>query len=283
MLLRFAVLWVALLLGACAQQPALTGTLTAARLVSLPRADLLLLGEQHDSSDHHAIEREAVAQLAAAGRLAALALEMADQGRDTRALAASATDDEVRAALGWNERGWPWERYGPTVMAAVRAGVPVLGANLPRAGMGPATTDATLDGLLPPGALHAQRQAIRDGHCNLLPESLIGPMTRLQIARDRAMAATLMAAAQPGRTVVLVAGAGHVDRELGVPRHLPPTLKAHAVKLQAGQAGARAGVFDTVWQTPALPPQDYCASVKPRVERRAPRHRRRRAATIPGL
>ena len=42
-----------------------------------------------------------------------------------------------------------------------------------------------------------------------------------QIARDRAMAQTLQQAARPGKTVVLLAGSGHVDPRLGVPRHLP--------------------------------------------------------------
>ena len=33
--------------------------------------------------------------------------------------------------------------------------------------------------------------------------------------------------------VVLLAGSAHVDRTLGVPLHLPPTLKAKAVRLWA--------------------------------------------------
>ncbi|MBP7566296.1 MAG: ChaN family lipoprotein [Burkholderiaceae bacterium] len=251
----------ALALVACAHTSA--PNLPATRWDAFASADVVLLGEQHDAPDHHAIEREAVEQFAASGRLAALALEMADQGRDTRQLPPSATEGDVREALQWNARGWPWARYGPTVMAAVRAGVPVLGANLPRTGLGPAMGDAALDGLLPPNALAVQRQAIRDGHCNLLPESQIGPMTRVQIARDRAMATTLVAAVQPGRTVLLVAGAAHVDRELGVPRHLPAILRVQAVKLQAGAPDPRAGAFDAVWPTPALPARDHCAGVKP--------------------
>ena len=37
--------------------------------------------------------------------------------------------------LAWDDAGWPWAAYGPAVMAAVRAGVPVLGANRPRSRM----------------------------------------------------------------------------------------------------------------------------------------------------
>jgi uncharacterized iron-regulated protein len=56
-------------------------------------------------------------------------------------------------------------------------------------------------------------------------------MVRVQLARDRTMARTLAAAAVPGQTVVLLAGAGHVDPALGVPRHLPATLATRAVVL----------------------------------------------------
>ena len=49
--------------------------------------------------------------------------------------------------------------------------------------------------------------------------SQIRPMTRVQIARDLAMADTVAAVRQPGR-VLLVAGTGHVARGLGVPVHL---------------------------------------------------------------
>jgi hypothetical protein len=49
-------------------------------------------------------------------------------------------------------------------------------------------------------------------------------MTRIQIGRDQAMARTAAAAVRPGQTVLLVAGNGHVQRDLGVPLHLPPDL-----------------------------------------------------------
>lgn len=236
---------------------------TRARLAALPPVDVILLGEQHDADAHHQLQREVVGQLAATRRLAALAMEMAEQGRDTRSLPASASEAQVQQALGWNDQAWPWARYGPVAMAAVRAGVPVLGANLPRAAMRNAMSDTSLDGQLPGPALKAQQQAIRLGHCNLLPESQITPMTRIQIARDRAMADTVRAAAREGQVVVLVAGAGHVDRSLGVPRHLPAALRLQAVRLQAGETADRIGVFDATWHTPALPEQDHCASLRP--------------------
>ena len=228
---------VALLLAACAAPPV------------VPEIDIavavLLLGEQHDAPAHQQIHHETVTRLAGRGQLAALALEMAEQGSSTAGLPAGASEDQVRKALTWNEKAWPWERYAPAVMTAVRASVPVLGANLPRERMRPAMADASLDALLAPAGLAAQQDAVREGHCGLLPATQLLPMARIQLARDRAMAQTVAAAVVPGKVVVLVAGARHVDGQVGVPAHLPPGLRVKTEPL------------------PAPPPaRDYCADLR---------------------
>ena len=234
--------------------------LTASRLDALLPADVLLVGEQHDAAEHQQIEQQVIAVLASRGLLAALALEMADAGVSTASLKPSATDKQTRRALKWDDKAWPWQAYGPAVMTAVRAGVPVLGANLPRTAMQTSMSDSKLDAQLPGPALKAQQQEIRIGHCNLLPESQIQPMTRIQIARDISMAATLSQALLPGKVVVLLSGNGHADRKLGVPQHLRADLKAKSIQLRAGDARASesAGTFDAVWPTPALPETDHC-------------------------
>lgn len=270
--LGIAVLAVA---GGCAgrpeapivQQP--TGTAAAATaeaVTALLPADVLLVGEQHDATEHQQIEQQVVAHLAAGNLLAALALEMADSGVSTAALKPGATDQQARNALKWDDKSWPWAAYGPAVMTAVRAGVPVLGANLPRAQMQGSMADSQLDTQLPGPALKAQQQGIRLGHCNLLPESQIRPMTRIQIAKDITMANTLSQMVLPGKVVVLLAGNGHVNRTLGVPQHLPADLKVTALRLRAGRADGAdhmgAGAFDSVWSTAALADTDYCAGLR---------------------
>jgi uncharacterized iron-regulated protein len=269
----FSVLILCAVLSSCASKPeapllrplaAEAQAVTTARLDALLPMDALLLGEQHDAAEHQQIHSQVIALLAQRGLLAALALEMADAGVTTARLHPSSTEQEVKTALKWNDKGWPWEAYGPAVMTAVRAGVVVMGANLPASVMRGSMADSTLDGQLPGPALKAQQQLIRTGHCNLLPESQITPMTRIQIARDIRMAETLKDVALPGKVVVLLAGSAHVDRLLGVPQHLPPSLKVKAVRLRAGDAAAtdQADAFDAVWATPALPEKDYCAAFK---------------------
>ena len=273
-LLPAAALSLALLGAAGCATPAPLGADGQARLATLLPADALLLGEQHDAPAHQQLQRQAVQWLAARGELAALALEMAEQGRSTAGLPRDASEADVQHALAWRDAGWPWQTYRLVVMAAVRAGVPVLGANLPAARQREAMRDAALDARLPPAALAEQQQRVRDGHCGLLAESQIGPMTRVQIARDIAMADTVRAARQPGRTVLLVAGNGHVHRALGVPLHLPPDLTTKVLSAQSGQAQAAidSEVTDTLpahtsgadllWPTPPVPPRDYCAELR---------------------
>ena len=259
-----ALLALAAFTGGCAAWRASDAdTPVAQRIEALLPAGVLLLGEQHDAPEHQTLQRESVEALAARGQLAALAIEMAESDHGTAKLPASASEAQVRTALAWNDKSWPWAAYGPVVMSAVRAGVPVLGANLPRARMKNAMADVSLDVQLNDKALAAQQAAVRAGHCNLLPESQIAPMTRIQIARDREMAHTAAQAVVPGRTVLLVMGSAHADKALGVPQHLPTDLRVRSVVMVAGDAEkARRAGFDARWHTPALPAKDYCAGVK---------------------
>ncbi|NDP63344.1 MAG: ChaN family lipoprotein [Polaromonas sp.] len=273
---RFALLLAAssaLMAAGCAGRPELpileqTGSRTAARtatrLEALLPADVLLVGEQHDAPEHHELEQQIVSSLASRGLLAAVALEMAEVGVSTAQLKPSSTEDQARRALKWDDKSWPWADYGPAVMTAVRAGVPVLGANLPRDQMPASMNDSKLDAQLPGPALKAQQQGIRIGHCNLLPESQITPMTRIQIAKDITMADTVHQLLLPGKTVVLLTGNGHADRTLGVPQHLRADVKAKSLQLRAGDGDAtdRPDAFDGIWPTPALPETDYCAELK---------------------
>jgi uncharacterized iron-regulated protein len=267
--MRHARRWVwlaALSLVACAAPPhpppAHDAFNYSAQLEQVLPADVLILGEQHDVAHHQRIHLAVVQRLAESHRLGALALEMANSGRSTEGLSAQASEADVRAALQWQDNAWPWAAYGPAVMAAVRAGVVVTGANLPIARLKAAMADATLDARLPGPALKTQQQAIRIGHCHLLPESQIGPMTRVQIARDISMAKTVTSLAQPGKIVLLLAGNGHADQALGVPLHLPHSLTTKTVLLNANQAQAAIhsiAMFSQTWATDAAPPTDYCA------------------------
>jgi uncharacterized iron-regulated protein len=199
-------------------------------------AEVLLLGEQHDQSDHQRQIGEQVQALVDQDRLGALVLEMADAGRDTAALTRIASEESVKAALAWDDDGWQWRRYGPIVMRAVRAGIPVIGGNVSRRDLRGAMAQAELDGQVPESARARLREAVEQGHCGLLPAAQLPAMARMQIARDRRLAETTLAArrtARGGQVVVLHAGAQHVATDRGVPLHLValgvPPAQMHSV------------------------------------------------------
>ncbi len=268
--------WLSLVLLAlpgCALQPPSTPADSAwqAELERWPASDALLLGEQHDAPEHQRWEADSVRWLAERGRLAALVIEMAEAGTGTDGLPPDANAAQVYAALRWNEAAWPWERYRAVIMAAVAAGVPVRGGNLPRSRMRAAMQDEALDRHLPPAALALQRNAIEEGHCGLLPADRVMPMVRIQLARDASMAQAVQQARQDGRTVLLAAGWGHVRRDLGVPTWLPANFNAKVAIAQAGQARAAIeSEANYIHPTPALAPRDHCAELRARPPGRVP-------------
>jgi uncharacterized iron-regulated protein len=242
---------------------ALAGILTTA--AARAPAAVLIFGEQHDQPDQQRQVADEVRDRAAAGTLAAVVLEMADRGRDTRGLPPDAGEAQVREALAWN--GWPWEAYAAVVMNAVRARVPVHGGNLPRGAMRDAMRDETLDAQVTDGVRALLAREVRDGHCGMLPASQEPGMVRIQIARDRAMAATVaaLAADAGGRDVLLLTGAQHASRDRGVPLHLPPALPLRVVMFGAPVAGL---VADE-WRAAAVTPRpDACEQMREQLQRR---------------
>lgn len=255
-----------LLLAGCQALPSRSVMDPVAWQAHLQRSELPaigLLGEQHNAPEHQQWQHDTVQALIDRQQLAALVLEMADHGHSTHGLPHSATAAAVKNALQWNEPAWPWHAYGPTVMTAVRAGVPVVGGNLPRAAMQTVMQQPVWDSHLPAAAWQRQREAIRTGHCNLLPEAQITPMARIQLAKDARMAQTLRSQLQPGKTVLLIAGRGHVLRSVGVPTWLPATLHTTVAIAHAGHTLQGDGPdSDHVVLTPALAQQDHCAALR---------------------
>jgi uncharacterized iron-regulated protein len=223
-----------LLLAACTSLPPLPPLPDQTRVA--------VYGEQHDQPDHQAQVARVVQDLAQQGRLAAVVLEMADRGRSTAALPADAGEAAVREALAWTS--WPWAVYSGVVMGAVRAGVPVLGGNLPRSATRATMEDATQDTKIDEAVRQRLLVAVREGHCGQLPASRETGMVRVQTARDDAMAATVeeaAARAAPGQVVVLLTGMQHASRDRGVPWHLARRQALEAARVHVVAFGPSVG------------------------------------------
>lgn len=218
----------ALAAGACAARGA-TAPGPEAAAADTPR--VLLLGETHDNAQGH---RERLALLRArveAGWRPAIAMEQFDRERQAdldRALADCADPACVVRAAGGAKAGWDWAHYEPVIALALQYDLPLLAANLSRADAGQVmktsfgaaldagtVRDYGLDATLPADLLATQVTEVRDGHCGQLPEAMLEPMARAQVARDVWMAKTVEAHAARG--VVLLAGNGHVRGDVGVP------------------------------------------------------------------
>jgi len=246
-------------------------TLTPRELVEhLAVAPRVLVGEQHDNPDHHALQLWLLRELAAQRPQGSLLMEMLnpDQqaGVDAAQAAARAGQPPTDAfkALAW-QANWDWSVYGAIVTYALRQPYPLLAANLNRAQImqiykqrpvltGEASTTQQVQATL--------LDDIRQSHCGLLPEAQMPAMLAVQQQRDRRMAQRLMAAPTPA---LLLAGAFHVRKDLGVPLHLKDLgagegnavlILAEAGKTVTGESA------DYVWYTAAQPEQDHCAQLR---------------------
>ncbi len=237
------------------------------RLAKAPR---VLVGEQHDNPDHHALQLWLSRELAAQRPQGSLLLEMLNPDQQARVEQVQA---EVRAgraprdtftALAW-QPGWDWGLYGALVQYQLRQPYPLLAANLDRAEiMQIYQARPTLQGTASTApAVQEKLQAdIRESHCGLLPDSQIPAMLAVQQQRDRRMAERLLAAPQPA---MLLAGAFHVRKDLGVPLHLADLGAGEGnlvlILAEVGKQPA-ADSADYVWYTAANAPEDHCAKLR---------------------
>ncbi|QRY79555.1 ChaN family lipoprotein [Pseudomonas sp. PDNC002] len=237
------------------------------RLAAAPR---VMVGEQHDNPDHHALELWLVRALAERRASGSVLLEMLNpnQQEAVTATQAAAAKGEAPAdligALQW-QKGWDWSQYGPLLTWLVKQPAPLLSANLDRSEImgiykqmpalqGAQSTQSTVrDALL---------VDIRESHCGLLPESQLPAMLAVQQQRDRRMAERFKAAPEPA---LLIAGGFHARRDLGVPLHLQDLGAGEGLQvLMLAEVGRTVapGQADYVWYTPAQPPQDHCAALR---------------------
>ena len=111
----------------------------------------------------------------------------------------------------------------------------------------------------------AQEREIDAGHSHALPPAMWLRMARAQLARDAVMADVLRRASGAGG-VVLLAGNGHVRRDIGVPRWLGAINdRVFAVGyLEIDDETTPVTAFDAFVRTVAAERVDPCAQFKAR-------------------
>jgi uncharacterized iron-regulated protein len=201
----------------------------------LQGSTVALLGEVHDNAEHHRLRAAILRRAFEAGWRPALVMEQFDLDRQAdieRGRGERPRDAGHLIAQAGASKGWRWPDYEPLVALALEFDLPLLAGNLPRAQAvrvmrdgheavfgAERTRELGLDRKPDAAWQAAQEHEIDTGHCGALPRSVWAGMARAQFARDAVMAQLLRQHAARG--AVLLAGNGHVRRDIGVPRWMP--------------------------------------------------------------
>ncbi len=244
-------------------------------LLNADNPQVLLLGEVHDNAQGHKLRYELLQQRVAAGWRPSLVLEQFDrENQDLLNKAQKGCLDAqcvIRVAGGAR---WDWQLYYPVIQLALTYQLPLVAGNLSRADASRVVRDGVassfdpqsvkdyrLDQPLPAAVASAQQQEIIAGHCNMLPEMMVGGMVHAQVARDIWMAKIIRD--QLPRDVVLIAGNGHVRKDIGVGYWLheaAPALKVRSVGfIESGDNGGR---YDSIQTVAPQTRDDPCKQVK---------------------
>lgn len=248
-------------------------TLTPHELIAqLAKPSRLIVGEQHDNSDHHALQLWLLQALGQQRPQGSLLLEMLTPDQQPKVDAvrrASSMPADLPAALAWQE-GWHWMLYEPVIRFALTQPYPLLAANLDAVELRAFyTTPSTLSGARSNAASVKDELLAQIGasHCGLLPTAHMPAMLAVQQQRDRRMAERLLEAPTPA---MLFAGAYHARKDVGVPIHVLDLDAPQApTVLMLAQQGSEitAAMADYVWYTPSTPVVDYCAQMRKQFEK----------------
>lgn len=240
---------------------------------------IVLLGEVHDNATLQRLRFEVLERAVAAGWRPAIAMEQFDrehqrdieQARRLRPLDA---DYLIHNAAPRGTGGWNWAYYRPYVALALQYRLPLLAADLSRSdaekivyhGYTAVFDSHAISSLglnrASPTLLSRQEREVDEGHCHLLPRHLLPGMARAQLARDALMASIVQAHAANG--IVLLAGDGHVQRDLDVPQWLGTAARRRTFSVGFEERGSepRTGTFDAVVLAEPAQRSDPCTDLK---------------------
>lgn len=248
----------------------------------LRSAQVVLLGETHDSPAHHGMQLEAIDAITSTGARPALVMEQFDTtmqaAMDTARAAASPSAEALAQAGRLDRGGWRSEYYLPLIERALHLDLPVRAANFPREAARE-LTHAGADALSAPAwqalatdrVWSAERQTILEreivsGHCGHDLGPLQDGMIAAQRARDATMADVILSQASSGAIAII--GRGHARKDIAVPIYLAardPALRVASVGLIEADPQralpteyAESGLYDYLWFSAATPRPDPC-------------------------
>ncbi len=245
-------------------------------------APFVLLGELHDNPTHHRARADQLRQWLQQEPRTVVVFEQISRSRDAAIAQARQSQpgdlDALLQAAQFDRQGWRWPLHRPLIEAVMQSGAALRGGNLDRDQVrrivreGDAAWPGDLLGLRErtPWADSQQqvlRQDIQEGHCGAMPDAMLPGMVQAQRARDAAMAQAMLAARADGaKRVVLIAGNGHVRRDVAVPIYLQAAgvsaKDIEAIGYLETTGSPSAVGFDRVERAPAPSREDPCAAFK---------------------
>lgn len=240
---------------------------------------VLLLGEVHDNAAGHKLRYELLRQRVEAGWRPAIVMEQFDrENQDMLSKAQKGCLDAQCVIRVVGGPRWDWQLYYPVIQLALTYQLPLIAGNLSRADAARAVRDGVtatfdpqsirdyrLDQPLPADVRGGQQTEIVAGHCNMLPEMMVEGMVNAQVSRDIWMA-KIVRDQQP-RDVVLIAGNGHVRKDIGVARWINAVAPALTVRSEGYVEGkADSGRYDASYTVAPQPRPDPCTAVQPKAK-----------------
>ena len=248
---------------------------TAIQAPEGPNPQVLLLGEVHDNRQGHQLRYELLRQRVGAGWRPVIVMEQFDrENQDLLDKAQKGCLDAQCVIRVVNGPRWDWQLYYPVIQLALTYHLPLVAGNLSRADASRVVRDGLqaafdpqgikdyrLDQPVPAELRAAQQRQIEAGHCGMLPAMMVDGMVDAQLARDIWMARTIRE--QRPRDVVLIAGNGHVRKDIGVARWLNLVQPILTVRAEGYvEPGDDAGRYDRSYALRTQVRPDPCAKFR---------------------
>lgn len=197
---------------------------------ALTKAKYLLLGEKHTNADHHIGQARIIRQWLLSHQHAALVLEMLEVDTWPQSGHVWQDSEQLNTELMSLANRWDWQIYQPIIEVAVAERLPIVAANLSREALS-SYSDGTACQLareeksvqICDTINQAKNAAINalifDAHCGYVPREQLAPLVNIQITKDASFALSMINAGEDGNAV-LITGAVHARKDIGVPVHL---------------------------------------------------------------
>lgn len=208
-------------------------------LRELAKANVIYLGETHDSAEDHKAQLDIIRELHRQNRKLAIAMEMFQrpyQGAIDRYLAGELTEEQLVALSEYERRwGFPWEYYAPILRFARENQLPVVALNAPsevtrkvaRQGLESLTEEERryippFDEIRTDNAEYRQKLLeIFNQHASAGHGSSDGfdRFFLAQVLWDETMAEAIaqFALLNPDYQIIVIAGSGHIQYGHGIP------------------------------------------------------------------